>query len=627
MLQYIKKYIKGWLLGILLFFIFISFAFWGVGDIFRQNASYIAKVGKDKITRDEFLIEYQFRINAMENKDLSKNERTSVANQALNNLTNRYLFLNMANDMGIKISKNVLKKNIVNNEIFHKKDGEHKFDENRYRSIVLQSFGSEERYLKYLENEIITDLLSNHFFSQAHYPTNLSKKIYDYENEKKSFVIASIDKILEQKKIQKPNKQILENFFKKNEDSFFFNERRSFTYIYIDTEILSKSINIDNKEIEDIYNQRKEEFVNKEKRDVEQLVFDNKNDAEKAFDSLKKGEPFSEVGKKTTGNDMEVISFSLVEKNQLLEEFAENVFLLKNNQFTEPVKTDIGWHILKVTKIIKEEIKPIKLVEDQIKKEIINDRSYDELEIILEKFEDDLSKGNSLEDIAKKLNLKIGKRKLMEKKYFLNRNNPAIFSNKKFVKDIFEKEIDDNNFIIEIENEDINFSFGFFITRVDKIVKKTRKNFEEAFDDIFNKWSIIEANTKVKNKVKKFNEKIEKNNFVNVCDELKIDNRIVDLVNKNELFQQGFPEDFIKKLFKANKDEILELDTKQTYYLAKVTSVTKNIFDENDYDKIKKNIEQEVGMDNLEQLGYIMRKKFPIKINTKIFNSFISTIE
>ena len=280
-----------------------------------------------------------------------------------------------------------------------------------------------------------------------------------------------------------------------------------------------------------------------------------------------------------------------------------------------------------LTKIIKEEIKPIKLVEDQIKKEIINDRSYDELETILEKFEDDLSKGNSLEDIAKKLNLKIGKRKLIEKKDFLNRNNPAIFSNKKFVKDIFEKEIDDNNFIIEIENEDINFSFGFFITRVDKIVKKTKKNFEEAFDDIFNKWSIIEANTKVKNKVKKFNEKIEKNNFVNVCDELKIDNRIVDLVNKNELFQQGFPEDFIKKLFKANKDEILELDTKQTYYLAKVTSVTKNIFDENDYDKIKKNIEQEVGVDNLEQLGYIMRKKFPIKINTKIFNSFISTIE
>ena len=113
MLQYIKKYIKGWLLGILLFFIFISFALWGIGDIFRQNTSYIVKVGKMKVSRDEFLIEYQFRMNEFNKnkngfKDVSKNERIRIANQALNNLTNRYLFLNMAEDMDIKISKAVL---------------------------------------------------------------------------------------------------------------------------------------------------------------------------------------------------------------------------------------------------------------------------------------------------------------------------------------------------------------------------------------------------------------------------------------------------------------------------------------------------------------------------------------
>ena len=85
MLQYIKKYIKGWLLGILLFFIFISFALWGIGDIFRQNTSYIVKVGKMKVSRDEFLIEYQFRMNEFNKnkngfKDVSKNERIRIAN-------------------------------------------------------------------------------------------------------------------------------------------------------------------------------------------------------------------------------------------------------------------------------------------------------------------------------------------------------------------------------------------------------------------------------------------------------------------------------------------------------------------------------------------------------------------
>ena len=63
MLQYIKKYIKGWFLGIILFFIFISFTFWGVGDIFRGSSNHIIEVGKFKIAHNNFLAELQGNIN------------------------------------------------------------------------------------------------------------------------------------------------------------------------------------------------------------------------------------------------------------------------------------------------------------------------------------------------------------------------------------------------------------------------------------------------------------------------------------------------------------------------------------------------------------------------------------
>ena len=59
----------------------------------------------------------------------------------------------------------------------------------------------------------------------------------------------------------------------------------------------------------------------------------------------------------------------------------------------------------------------------------------------------------------------------------------------------------------------------------------------------------------------------------------------------------------------------------------KVTSDKKNVFKENDYNNLKKNIEQEFGIDNLEQLLYVMKKKFPIKVNVKLFNSFVETVE
>ena len=45
------------------------------------------------------------------------------------------------------------------------------------------------------------------------------------------------------------------------------------------------------------------------------------------------------------------------------------------------------------------------------------------------------------------------------------------------------------------------------------------------------------------------------------------------------------------------------------------------------YNNLKKNIEQEFSIDNLEQLLYVMKKKFPIKVNVNLFNSFVETVE
>ena len=71
MLQYIKKYIKGWFLGIILFFIFVSFTFWGVGDIFSRGGNNIIEIGKYKITSEIFIAELQSNINN-QNKDKKK---------------------------------------------------------------------------------------------------------------------------------------------------------------------------------------------------------------------------------------------------------------------------------------------------------------------------------------------------------------------------------------------------------------------------------------------------------------------------------------------------------------------------------------------------------------------------
>jgi len=628
MLQYIKKYIRGWLLAIVLFFIFISFAFWGVGDIFRKNDTNVANVGKLKISRNLFLTEFQLAMNEfnknLSDKEISQNDRINLAKQSLSKLTTRYLFLNLANEMNLKISQNVIKESILNNELFHIKGQNNKFDNVLYKNFVNSNFGSEINYINFLKEEKVIELFYNNLGILENYPNNFSKKLYNYLEEKKEFEIGSIDKIYEQRKIKKPDKKILEKLFNENKEKYQFEERRSFSYIHINSETLIKDINVSEDEILELYNERIDDFVIPEKRKIQQIIFNTNENANRAYDLLNKKIKFVDIPKEMNIEDLEVATLDFLEKKQLLNDFADDVFLLEKNTFTKPIKTPVGWHLIKVLEINEKKTKDINLVKNELKKDIAYDKSFDEMDIVINEIEKNLSNNLSLEDISKKINIKLNNSELIDKRSFLNKNNkdlPKIFSNKLFYQNVFNKKIDDDLFIEEIEN-------GFFITRIDKIVGKTQMNFDEAYVQVFRKWSKIEANKNIKKRIQEFKKEIEKNdNFLDVCDLLNFDSRTTKFINRDKLIEQGFSENFANNLFKANLNDVLEEEDEQIYYIVKVISDKKNDFDKKKYQEIKKTLDKTFANNNLEQLVYMLEKKYPIKINNNFINSFIKTLE
>ena len=476
MLQYIKKYIKGWFMGIILFFIFISFTFWGVGDIFSSNKNYILKIGKNKISRDFFLTEFQSNINYLnkKNEKLNKLELANVANETLSNIANRYLILNAAKSSNINISEKILRKKIFENELFQNKLN-NTFDKNIYKNFIISNFGSEKRYLEYLESQIIVRIISTYFEEKINYPDNLIQAIYNKLEEKKSFEIASIDKNFYRSLIKITDEESITNYYNKNKDKYLFDERRSFTYIFPNIDKIKKRTEISDEEILLIYNNQKDEFSIPEKRKVEQLFFNNSEIGEKIFKSLKKEDSFKEIGEKE--KDASYTTLGLMEKEQLFDEFAEPVFKLNENNFTKVIKTDIGWHILKVTEIIKSKAKDFNEVKNKIKEDVVLNKSYDELENILLEVEKDITDGFSLEEISKKLNLELKEKKLIEKKSYYNSGLPNEVKNEKFFNEVFNKETDSDLFIEEIDD-------GFFVIRVDEIVNEKPMEFKEAYNKI-----------------------------------------------------------------------------------------------------------------------------------------------
>jgi len=620
MLQYIKKYIKGWFLGIILFFIFISFTFWGVGDIFRGGDSHIIKIGKYKISRDIFLKEFDSNVRYLKkNKKLNKVELENVANETLINIKDRYLILNAAKMMDIDVSEKILRKKIYENELFQNKLKGNKFDKNIYFNFVNLNFGSEEAYLDYIKNQTIIEIITNYFDKQIFYSHNLTNKIYNKIEEKKSFQISSIDKNYLKSKFKVPDKKIILKYFNENKKNYFFGERRSFSYIFVNLDYLKKKINVSEDDILDAYNNQKQDFLIPEKRKVEQLFFDSEEIGKKTLNSINKENKFEEIAKKK--KKVTYITLGLVEKDQLFDEFVEPVFKLKENEFTKLIKTSIGWHILKVTKIIKKKSKELNEVRNTIKENIALDKAYDEFDIILNEIDDKITNGSNLEEISNKLNLDLVNVKLLEKKLFFNSELNDEIKINNFYKEVYEGELNSDLFIEEIED-------GFFIVRVDEIVNDQLKTFEEAYNDVINDVNEERINEEINNIIKKFKKKLDDGvDFIKISDLLKMDNRFTKKINREDVINQGFSLEFTNKIFESKKNTIHESETSDKYYIVKVESDSEINFDNEKFNNVKNSVNKIYGIENFQQITKILENKYPVMVNKSLFNDFIDRLQ
>lgn len=102
------------------------------------------------------------------------------------------------------------------------------------------------------------------------------------------------------------------------------------------------------------------------------LVAQGKTKIDAIYAQLQKGAKFDEVAKKSSngptaaqGGDLEYFK-----RGTLSKQLEDQVFALKTGQFTEPIRTNQGWVILKVTEHQTEGIPPLKEVEPQIQERL-----------------------------------------------------------------------------------------------------------------------------------------------------------------------------------------------------------------------------------------------------------------
>lgn len=153
-------------------------------------------------------------------------------------------------------------------------------------------------------------------------------------------------------------------------------------------EILSPKIKITDKEMKEYFEENKDDYKQQEQVEASHILVDTEEKAKEIKAKLDKGEDFATLAKENstdTASAEDGGKLGYFGKGEMTEEFEKAAFAMKSGEISEPVKTDYGYHIIKVTGKKEEKEANFKDVKDEIKEVLFDEKLNTEYATWLEK--------------------------------------------------------------------------------------------------------------------------------------------------------------------------------------------------------------------------------------------------
>jgi foldase protein PrsA len=146
---------------------------------------------------------------------------------------------------------------------------------------------------------------------------------------------------------------------------------------YLLTEkLLQDRISISDDQVKEYFEENKDSFAQEEQVEASHILVEDEETAKEVKEKLDNGGDFAELAKEystDTSNAESGGELGFFAKGEMVAEFDEKAFTMKKGEISEPVKTEFGYHIIKVTD--KKEAKEAVLDEH---KEEVKDLLFDQ---------------------------------------------------------------------------------------------------------------------------------------------------------------------------------------------------------------------------------------------------------
>ena len=400
------------LMALVMGVIVVSFAIWGVGDVFRgMTTQRLAKVGSEEVSVDAFRSAYQNELRSIQQRlrravTNQEARQAGLDQQVLQRLITEAALDQKIHAMRLASSDETTQRLLANEKAFQGADG--KFDAARFKEIAANAGYTERNFVTAQKAAYLRKLLTDVVIAGTEPPKLMVEAIHRFRNESRS-VDYFILPVSAAGAGATPSDEELKKYFADREQSFRAKEYRKLTTLTVSPSSLSKPAVVTPDEIRKLYDEVKtKRFGTAEKRDVRQIVLKTDKEVADALARLKGGLDIDALAAELKLNPKDV-KLGLVEQRDFGDpKVGAAVFAIAKPGLAEPVKTAFGTVISQV-KAIQPSVftKSYEQAEAELRGEIAAQKAAPDVSRLRDLIEDQRSSGKPLAEAAKAAGLEV----------------------------------------------------------------------------------------------------------------------------------------------------------------------------------------------------------------------------
>ncbi|MGE0613898.1 MAG: SurA N-terminal domain-containing protein, partial [Hyphomicrobiales bacterium] len=408
MLEALRKGAGTWVAKVFIGLLVLSFAVWGVADIFgNYGGRTLAKVGDREIDQEEFRTQLQTqlrRFGAQLNRSLSLEEARLLGldNQVLSQLVSQAALDQKAAEMNLGISDKAIVETITKQPVF--RDASGNFNRDAFLQVLRASGLSEQQFIASQRESVVRNQIIQTVASGAKVPKVLVEAVDRFNNEQR--VLRYVELPQEKANITAdPTAEQMSAFYEAHKDEYAAPEYRKLAILVADPSELAKSIRIDEADLKAYYEANQARYRIDEQRKVLQIPFPDEAAAQAAAEKIKGGTSFADVAKEQ-GLTEKDIDLGNVTRLQLADKtVADAAFSLQKDEVSGPVKGQLATVIVTVTEITPGVVTSFEEARTAIEATLAQNLASQQLLELHDKVEDERAGGASLAEIGQKLNM------------------------------------------------------------------------------------------------------------------------------------------------------------------------------------------------------------------------------